>query len=362
MGRKRRVIGVLAVTLLPVCSSCEGEWARLSRQTEGLYIAGQVPVGLSRALPAHQSGVPTELVSLGRQLFFDVRLSSDRSRSCATCHDPARAFTDGRSLRDAGRARNTPTLLNAALRRTFGWDGSASTLAERVQLELMHPSFLGGDPREIEALLRDIRGYRRQFGALFGQVTMQGVVRALEAFIGTLLSGASPYDLAEAGYGEAIPASARRGLALFFGKARCGTCHAGPLFTDESFHNVGVGTHRATGDRAAPDRATGDGLSGDESIGDGGRMAVTGQWGDWGAFRTPSLRDVAVTGPYMHDGSLGSLEEVVAFFERGGSVNPNLDAAIEPLDLTRQEAADLIDFLKALTGDRPLVEPGLRPE
>lgn len=296
--------------------------------------------GVSFRIPS-DNPLTTEKVALGKQLFFDARLSADGTVSCITCHDPHRAFTDGRpksvGLKGRKTGRNSPTLINRALGHSFFWDGRASSL-EALILEVMElPPALGTTHEVLAKKLNRIAGYRRQFEQVFaGAATAERAALALAAFIRTLLSAESPFDRFEAGEGTALSPAARRGLVLFRGNAGCVRCHTGPNFTDEKFHNTGVGLYQRNPDL--------------------GRYRVTGREDDKGAFKTPTLRDVAKTAPYMHDGSLGTLEEVVAYYDRGGIKNPYLDRRIRPLRLSLRERKDLVAFLKSLTGKEMEVE------
>ena len=290
-------------------------------------------------LPVPQDNPLTvEKVELGRHLFFEKRLSRDGSLACASCHLPDRAFADSRPVAVGiggmrGR-RNAPSLLNRAYGRTMFWDGRAGSLEEQALAPMESPAELGNSHEEIVRRLAASREYRRRFERAFGteRVTIERVAQAIASFERTLLSGHSAFDRYEVFEEEdALSESARRGLALFHGKARCVLCHSGPLFTDESFHNTGVSWRKEPSDL--------------------GRFEVTAQDKDRGTFKTPSLRDVEHTAPYMHDGSLATLKEVVDFYDRGGRNNTNLDAEIRPLGLTPSEKRALVAFLRALGGD-----------
>jgi cytochrome c peroxidase len=242
--------------------------------------------------------------------------------------------------------RNAPALINRAYGRAFFWDGRTATLEEQV-LHPIRDSLEMGQP--IPALIQRLRGdrsYRAAFSRAFGGAAIgsQAVARALASFVRTLRSGNASIDRWRDGDTAALSPSARRGLALFTGRANCISCHVGPNFTDEQFHNTGVS---ARSSRYA-------------ARVDSGRACVTGRAGDVGAFKTPTLRDVAHSGPYMHDGSLATLEEVVAFYDSGGVPNPNLDVEIKPLGLTREERLDLFAFLTALTGSATRILPAER--
>jgi len=296
----------------------------------------KLPLGLSeQALNIPKDNPLTEeKVALGKQLFFDRRLSVDETITCATCHNPALGFSDGRplsiGLKGQKLRRNAPAIINRAFGRLHLWDGKASSLEELILLAL--PTKLGSTDEAVGQKLSRIRGYREQFQRVFGTpVTTDGIAKAIAAFERTILSGNSLFDRFEAGDQTALSPAAQRGLKLFNGKANCAKCHTGFNFTDEQFHNTGVGLY-------------------DPNL-DLGRYHITKRDEDKGAFKTPTLRDIAKTAPYMHDGSLKTLEEVIQFYDKGGIKNPYLSKEIKPLHLTSQEKADLLAFLNALTGE-----------
>lgn len=277
-------------------------------------------------------------IALGRQLFFDGRLSLDNRVSCATCHRPEDAWANHHPV-DTGiggrqGTRNSGTVLDAAYMRFQFWDGRATSLEEQALGPIHNPVEMGEDLQHVVRKLQAIDAYQAAFTAVFGtDVTTEGIARAIAAFERTVVSGPSPYDRYLAGDSRAMSDAAVRGQELFDGKAGCRACHTGSLFSDQSFHNIGVGV-----DRQQPDI---------------GREAVTRDPADRGAFKTPSLRNVALTWPYLHDGSATTLADVVEFYDRGGIPNPTLDVRIRPLGLTPDEQADLVAFLRALTGTLP---------
>lgn len=297
-----------------------------------------VPLGLDLAAPVPEGNALTvHKVELGRRLFFDPVLSTDGTLSCASCHQPPRYFTDGRT-RPIGvdgheGARNVPSILNAAYGRTFFWDGRAESLEAQVLQPIRGEGELGLGLEELTRRLEEREDYRTAFRDAFGEgeVSPERVARALASYLRTLRSGDAPIDRFLHGDTAALPPEAKRGFRLFVGRANCGVCHLAPLFTDHRFHNTGVSW-------GSPDQ---------------GRFAVTGREEDRGAFRTPSLRNVAMTAPYMHDGSLATLEDVIEHYDGGGRPNPALDEEILPLDLTPREKRQLIAFLESLTGPRP---------
>jgi cytochrome c peroxidase len=284
--------------------------------------------------------------ALGAQLFFDPRLSRDTTVSCATCHAPSMAWANHNPV-DVGiegrtGTRNSGSILDAAYMDFQFWDGRAATLEDQALGPIANPLEMGESVDNVVRKLGAIPAYRTQFKTVFARdVNAEDLARALAAFERTVLSGPSPYDRFSGGDRAAMPPEAVRGLRLFNGKARCKTCHGGPMFSDQGFHNIGVGMNRPTPDT--------------------GREAVTGKPHDRGRFKTPTLRNVALTWPYMHDGSLRTLAEVVEFYARGGEPNPGLDVFVMPLDLTPEEQRDLVAFLEALTGTLPAIERPVLP-
>ena len=307
-------------------------------QTPPASLRLEIPLGLDLYMPVPEDNPLTpDKVALGRKLFSDPILSSDKSLSCASCHDPKRAFADERAVSvgvfGTKGNRNVPTVINRGYGASFFWDGRASSLEEQVLQPIVNPKELGIALEEVVARLKDDPNYREQFKAIFGKsVNENDLARALASYVRTILSGDSPFDRYLNGDREALSPQARDGLRIFRGKGNCTACHLGPTLTDERFHNSGV-TWR------------------DGKLFDLGRFAVTGKEEDRGAFKTPTLREIAKTAPYMHDGNLATLEEVVEFYSRGGNPNPHLDTELHPLDLTEGEKGALLAFLRALNGD-----------
>jgi len=294
-----------------------------------LLLSIVVPLGLDLYLPVPVANPLTaEKVDLGHRLFNDPRLSIDGSLSCATCHRLERSFSsaDPVAIGVFGRqgTRNAPALVNLAYGRAFFRDGRETSLERQVLRPIE-------DPREM--------GFSADDAAERVGLSREKLSQALASYVRTILSGNSPYDRFVDGDREALSAEARAGLALFRGKARCSQCHFGPTFSDETFHNTGV--------------AMRDGV-----IADAGRFGVTGREPDRGAFRTPTLREVARTAPYMHDGSLATLEDVIEFYDQGGRPNPALDPKIRPLGLAPDEKPALVAFLLSLMGE---LQEGWRP-
>lgn len=291
-----------------------------------------VPLGLDLYVPVPETNpVTPEKVELGRQLFGDTRLSRDGTIACTSCHDPARAFTRAEAVSpgvDGRRGRrNSPTVLNRAWGRTFFWDGRAATLEQQVLMPVE-------DPNEMDLPLAEAA---RRVGLSSGEIA-----RALATYIRSLMSGDSAFDRYVNGDRAALSLEEQKGLRLFRGRGNCTVCHVGPNFTDERLHNTGVAW--------APggDRSSSEGTFLDE-----GGAAISGRLSERGAFKTPTLREVVRTSPYMHDGSLATLEDVVAFYSRGGRPNPNLDPDMQPLEFSPDDQRALVAFLMTLNaGDR----------
>ncbi len=306
-------------------------------------------------------------IALGRALFFDKRLSVDGTVSCASCHDPAFAFTDSRVLAagagDKPGTRNTPTILNAVFSETLFWDGRASSLEEQVKHPLLSSFEMGMAIDDVTSRLAAIPEYRRQFKQVFNSagITIDTIAKAIAAYERTLLSGNSPFDRFITGNSNAITGAQKRGWELFKGKAKCIECHThtetNPLFTDFKFHNTGIAATdtlfakllQSPGKSAAETTATL--MAHAEGFSELGRFAVTRQKADIGAFKTPTLRDVELTSPYMHNGSLKTLIDVVQFYNRGGIANSHLDKLMQPLNLNDAEVNDLVEFMRSLTSD-----------
>ncbi len=292
------------------------------------------PLGLDEYYPVPESNALTEAkVGLGRRLFFDPLLSADRSIACASCHRPERAFSDTVALSVGlhGRTgRNAPSIVNRAYGRTFFRDGRAASLEATVLQPIQSPVEMDLALSELVARLRGDPSYAGRFTEAFEDgVTRRNVARALASYVRTLRSGNAPIDRYLVGDPSALSVAAKAGFALFAGKANCVACHVGPTLSDEEFHNTGV-------------------FVGSSDL---GRFRVSRREADRGAFRTPTLRNVSLTAPYMHDGSLATLEEVIEFYDGGGNENPHLDPEIRPLGLTSEEKTQLLAFLRALTGE-----------
>ncbi len=288
----------------------------------------------------------TAKVDLGKQLYFDGRLSKNSAISCAFCHNPGTGFADPRqtSIGVGGGigGRQSPTVYNTAFNHVQFWDGRARSLEEQAIGPIHNPVEMAETHEHVVAKLGKIKGYQQQFRAVFGaDVNLQGIAEAIAAYERTVLSTNSAFDKYVLGDQKAMDEAALRGLALFKGKARCILCHNGANFTDNQFHNLGV-------PQVGPMKE------------DLGRFAVSRAEKDKGAFKTPTLRSITETTPYMHDGAFKTLEEVIEFLDQGGGNNPNLSPLVKPLNLTAEEKTDLVAFLKALAGEAiPFTMPKL---
>ena len=299
-----------------------------------------LPLGLQAdAAYVPPGNAPTDArVELGRLLYFDKRLSDDETVACATCHDPAHGFAEPRAtstgIRKQVGARNAPTVLNRLFSKEQFWDGRAADLEEQAHGPIVNKIEMGMASHDacVERLRR-VKGYAPLFEKAFGtpDITMPRVAQAIASYERRVLTGNSPFDRHQAGDTGAMSAAAVRGMAIFNEKGNCDTCHAGFNFTDESYHNLGVGMNAKTPDL--------------------GRFLVTKDDVDRGAFKTPTLRNVTDTAPYMHDGSERTLREVLVFYNEGGRPNPWLSKEIHPLALSDAEIDDLLAFLAALTGE-----------
>jgi cytochrome c peroxidase len=300
-------------------------------------------------VPIPADNPPTaQTIALGRELFYDPRLSKDNTVSCASCHNPNLGFTDGlpvaRGIRGQLGVRNSPTLLNAAYSPIQFWDGRAATLEAQSAFPIANPLEMN-QPHEVSvSKMERVPAYKAEFAQAFGpgEVTLGKIQKSLASFERTLLSGNSPFDRYQyGGDKQALTPAAIHGLEIFTDPKRgnCVVCHTidahYALFTDGKFHNTGAG------------------VSGEGDLLDVGRFGQTKLQADKGEFKTPTLRNVALTAPYMHDGSLKTLNDVVDFYAGGGNSNPELDKEIRPLKLDAQDRADLVKFLQSLTGEMP---------
>lgn len=319
-------------------------------------------------IPADNPQTPKK-VALGHRLFNDQRLSSNQSVSCASCHRPDRAFTDGlpvaRGVNDQRGTRNTPTVINAAFFNSFFWDGRADNLETQALGPLLNPIEHGLDNhQQIITVVRRDRDYRKRFNRVFGidgnAIEISHITQALAAYERSLVAGDSAFDRYYFGRDRSrLSESAARGLQLFRRKGNCANCHEiswnNALFTDNRYYNIGIGFQRLDPVLKRLTKQVQNGAALDTlkltawQRSELGRFNVTHAAADIGKFKTPSLRNIALTAPYMHDGSKATLAEVIEYYNQGGRHNPWLDAAMYPLHLTDQEKADLEAFLLSLT-------------
>jgi len=295
------------------------------------------PLGLVPVVWPKDNPYTPEKTELGRYLYFDPRLSADGTVSCGTCHSPQYAFTDGAPVSTGIRGqkgnRSAPTVINRAYSLAQFWDGRAPTLEAQAAGPMANPIEMGNTHQAIVDNLKKVQGYRELFARAFGTeaFTIEHIAKAIATFERTIMSGNAPYDRYRAGRKNAMTPPQVHGLDVYFNKAKCDACHEGVNFTSNMYANIGVGA-----DKTEPDV---------------GRYAVTHDPKDWGVFKTPTLREIAHTAPYMHDGSLKTLEDVVEYYDKGGTPNKNLDSKIKPLHLTNQDKKDLVAFLNALSGE-----------
>ena len=307
------------------------------------------PLGLKKLVWPEDNKHSAEKVELGKQLYFDKRLSRDDTISCASCHDPKKGWSNGEAFATGVRGqkggRSSPTIINSAYQDLQFWDGRAKALEGQALGPIQNPIEMDMPLDEVVAKLNKIEGYKKQFQKVFGtDVNSDGIAKAISAFERTVLSGGAPYDHFKGGDTKALSESAQRGMKVFFNRGHCSACHVGPNFTDGSFHNIGVGM-----ELEKPDI---------------GREELSKLGGDRGAFKTPTLREIARTGPYMHNGKFKTLEEVVEYYDKGCFACETLDEEIYPLKLTAEEKKDLVTFLKeGLSSTKyPHVDPPKLPE
>lgn len=291
----------------------------------------KIPLGLKSMRIPKDNPLTAAKIELGKQLYFDKRLSIDNTVSCATCHDPDQGWSNGddfaTGIKGQRGGRSSPTIINSGYQFFQFWDGRAQQLEGQALGPIQNPIEMGMSLEEMEKRLNKISGYVKQFEEVFGtKPNADGVAKAIAAFERTVISGNAPYDQYKAGDKNALSEAAERGRQVFFNKAQCSACHSGSNFTDGGFHNIGIGIKNKDPDL--------------------GRYTLSKLEGDKGSFKTPTLREIARTAPYMHDGSLKTLEEVVDYYDKGGVKNPQLDEEIFELNLSEQEKKDLVTFLK----------------
>jgi cytochrome c peroxidase len=310
-----------------------GRWRRPARHP--IDSVRPLPAGLG-LLPAPpedpENPITPAKVELGRLLFEDPRLSGDESLSCESCHSPEMGYAEAVAFSEGAKGqpmpRHTPTLLNAGYYRFINWDGKFASTTQLVPAIMANPKNMNLQDEEVlVSRLEAVPEYREAFRASFGgPATRLRVAQALDVYVRTLTTPNSPFDKYVSGDLYALSEAQKRGLALFVGKAECMMCHRGPNFADDQFHSLGIG------------------------VDDLGRFKVTGVEADRYAFKTPTLRNVTLTAPYMHDGSLSTLREVIDFYNAGGGPGRPKSVLLRRLHLSEQEKRDLVAFLESLTG------------
>ena len=354
--------------------SMQAQQLRLDQLVTGLTTAppGVDPTAWATIYVPAGNELTPERIALGRKLYFDTRLSKDGTLACATCHDVSRGLTDHRSVSEGigdhlGK-RSAPTTMNAALLQSQFWDGRAPSLEEQAKLPILNPIEMGHpDAASAMAAVNTDHAYLGLFQRAYGRApNYDDLGRAIASFERTLIFLDAPFDRFAAGDGTALSAAAQRGLALFNGKARCVGCHminsSNPLGTDNRFHNIGVSARKQNFETLAT-QALGildqnnntealDKLAIQTDMSELGRFLVSKQREDIGSFKTEQLRNVGLTAPYMHDGSLHTLWDVMDHYNKGGETNAYLDGGIEPLNLSENEINDVVAFLFALTDKR----------
>lgn len=336
---------IAAVTLSTLAACLAAAFASASQAPAGEAKPMSFARPASPPVPADNKITPAR-VDLGRALFFDPRLSGSGSMSCATCHNPSLGWSDGlpTAVGEGMKRlkRHTPTILNSAFNKLQMWDGRFASLEEQALGPITSADEMNMDMKVLLERLQAIDGYKPLFDRAYpGEgINDRTIAKAIATFERTVVSGVAPFDRWIKGEARALSPAAKRGFELFKGKANCVACHEGHNFTDDGFHNIGV--------KPLP------------GFDDPGRFAKVPVKAMKGAHKTPSLRDVTLTAPYMHNGAYATLREVVEMYNRGGDAKENLDPNMKELGLSPREVDDIVEFMKSLTGrDAPVVVPRL---
>ncbi len=325
---------VVHASELTVASADSHAAAQVPADALPAELALEPPFGLIGKGASAPPAVDAAAARIGRKLFFDPVLSVDRSIACASCHRPEHGFAQASAtspgVRGQRTARNAPSLFNRALGTRFMWDGRAPTLVEQVLQPIENPAEMGLPLTQALQRLASDAEYARLFREeLGGLPSRESLALALSSFVSTIWIGDSPVDRFQAGEASALSDEERTGLWVYESKGHCWRCHSGTNFSDEALHNTGVGAR--------------------EGAPEDGSFAITKHDSDRGRFKTPTLRGLVFTAPYMHDGSLATLRDVVDYYARGGNANSHLAPEIEPLELTEDEKVRLVKFLEALS-------------
>jgi cytochrome c peroxidase len=343
-GNMRKLALLVLILLIPVLLSAQDQQPK-PLTSVNVHSLGPLKLGNLPAVSVPPNNPQTSLkIVLGKQLYFDTRLSKDNTISCATCHDPAMGWSDAgptsKGIKGQMGGRRAPPVSNAAYSLLQFWDGRAPSLEEQAKGPIQNPIEMGNTHEVMIRSVEDIKGYVEEFQKVYGTspLTVDMVADAIAAFERTVVTTDSPFDRYVNGDDEALTPEEKKGLEIFNGKGHCTACHWGGLFSDSRFHNLGV-------------------LESDPNKPDLGRYVVTNDPNDKGAFKTPTIRDVGLRAPYMHNGSEKTLEDVVILYDKGGRVgDQNLDVLILPLGLTTKEKKALVAFMKrAMTSTNPEV-------
>ncbi len=344
---------LLALSLTVLAGQASAADEKAAKTSQEVVKSGDFELVLPLGLQADSAYVPddnplsADKVALGKLLFFDKRLSKDGNISCASCHNPYHGFADPDAT-SAGvgfltGGRNSPTSLNRLFSAEQFWDGRAKDLEEQSHGPLTNPVEMAmASHDDVVKEVARLQGYKPLFEKAYddGEITMPRIAKAIASYERTVLAGNAPYDQYRAGDKGAMSAQQVKGLELFEGKANCATCHVSFNFTDEMYHNLGVGWDASA-----------------KKFADQGRYDVTEKDANRGQFKTPTLRNVTETAPFMHDGSEATLRDVMVLYNRGGNENPGLDAKMKPLGLNDGELDALVAFMYALTGPVTNAEP-----
>ena len=325
-----KITSLIIVILLLGCSD--------KRKPQKIITNIKTPLGLENLVQyiPKENPLTKGKISLGKDLFFDNRLSADGTISCGFCHSPLLGFSDGRYFASGvfglKSERNTITLLNRVFAQDNFWDGRAKSIEDVIYEHIEDLNIYANNLDNIVKILKEDKNYIRKFNNIFdSDITGDGIVKAVASFTRTIVTGDSPYDKFNADDKSALSESAQNGLKLFMSdRLKCSVCHSGPNFSDEKYHNNGTKLNNENPDL--------------------GRYLVTKNDEDKGKFRTPTLRDIGRTTPYMHDGSIKGLHVLIDFYNKGGEPNIYKSSLIKPLNLTEKEKLDLFNFLRSLTG------------